>query len=367
MLFPRLMLALMPAFVLVACGAGAGPAPAATARSASSGAPAPPTVTTAGSVSGAQVSGLMKLNLGTPSAAAPSAIVPLTKDAGLYEKYGFDANIQVFDGAKNLLASILSGQVPFTYQGSPEVISSDLNGADIVMFAGIINTIFFSVYTRPDVTNPQQLKGKKIGYTFAGNDEAGAKMALAHYGLHIPQDITPVNMQGGQAARIAALQNGAVDAISLAPPFTYQAKAAGLRELANDADLGLDFQSGTFATTRAYLNDHRDVVLRFTKAISEGIKLMKTNKEASIKSLAAYTKTSDQQLLDQSYEDFAHKFVVKVPNLTIPGIQYVMDNVTQDPNVKAHKPADFIDTSVVKELEDQGFYRGLWGNDTAGV
>ena len=346
--------------VLLAMLAGCGGAAAPASSSAPSG-------SAAASAAPAKPGTLTKITVGTPSAAAPSAIVPLTKDAGLYQKYGLDANVQVFQGAKNLLASMFSGEVPITYQGSPEVINAALNNADIVMFAGIINTIFFSVYTRPDVTDPQQLKGKKIGYTFSGNDEAGAKVALAHYGLQIPRDMTPVNMPGGQADRIAALQSGAVDAISIAPPFTYRANKAGLHDLVNDSDLNVEFQSGTFATSRAYLRDHRDVVVRFTKAISEGLHYMKTNKEASMKSLGAYTKTTDQDLLSQSYDDFAHKYVVKVPNLTIPGLQYVMDNLITDPNVKSHKPQDFIDTSVVKELTDQGFYKQLWGDNTAGV
>lgn len=346
----------LTALILAGCGTSA--STTATPSGSASAAAAP---------ASAKPSGLMKLTVGTPSAAAPSAIVPLTKDAGLYEKYGFDANVQVFEGSKNLLASMLSGDAPFTYQGSPEVINADLSGANIVMFAGIIDTIFFSVFTRPDITDPAQLKGKKIGYTFAGNDEAGARIALAHAGVQIPRDLTPVNMQGGQAARIAALQNGSVDAISLAPPFTYQAKKAGLRELLNDGDLRVDFQSGTFATTRTYMQDHRDIVIRFSKAISEGIKFMKTNKDASMKSLGAYTKTTDQELLEQSYEDFAHRYVVKVPNLTLPGTQYVMDNLIQDPAVKSHKPEDFMDTSVVKQLTDEGFYRQLWGENTSGV
>ena len=358
--FPSTLLVLT---LLAGCG---GPAAAPSVSPAASEAASVSKPAASGSVA-SKLSSLMKITLGTPSAAAPSALVPLAKDAGLYEKYGFDATIQVFDGSKTLLASMFSGEVPITYQGSPEVIAAALSGADIVMFAGIINTLFFSVYTRPDITDPAQLKGKKIGYTFAGNDEAGAKVALAHYGLQIPRDITPVNMQGGQAARIAALQNGAVEAVSLAPPFTYQARKAGLHELAADAELGVEFQSGTFATSRAYLKDHRDVVVRFVKAMSEGIKFMKTNKADSIKSLGAYTKTTDPELLELSYEDFAQKFISKVPNLTIPGTQYVMDNLIQEPSVKNHKPEDFMDLSIVKELSDQGFYRGLWGDNTSGV
>jgi ABC-type nitrate/sulfonate/bicarbonate transport system substrate-binding protein len=379
---PRFLSSLLTAIVVAGCGSQAASVPSSTASapaassakpaaSGSSAASAPAGASSAAkpaAASGvAKPSGLMKITLGTPSAAAPSALVPLAKDAGLYEKYGFDATVQVFDGSKNLLSSMFSGQVPITYQGSPEVIAAALHGADIVMVGGIINTLFFSVFTRPDITQPAQLKGKKIGYTFAGNDEAGAKVALAHYGLHIPEDITPINMQGGQAARIAALQNGAVDSISLAPPFTYQAKKLGLHELAADADLGVEFQSGTFATSRAYLKDHRDVVVRFTKAYSEAIKFMKTNKEASMKSLGAYTKTTDQDLLEQSYEDFAHKYVSKVPNMTIAGTQYVMDNLIQEPEVKSHKPEDFMDLSIVKQLTDEGFYRGLGGDNTAGV
>src|SRR5579884_2851530 len=175
--------------MLAACGGAAPTQPAASGAAAPSAAGKPAQMT--------------KLRLGTPSAAAPSLVVPLTKDAGLYQKYGLEGEVQVVEGAKNLLAGMFNGELPITYQGSPEVINAALGGADVVMFAGAINTIFFSIYTRPDVTDAQQLKGKKIGYTFGGNDEAGAKLALTHLGLRVPQDISPVNMAGGQAARIA--------------------------------------------------------------------------------------------------------------------------------------------------------------------
>jgi ABC-type nitrate/sulfonate/bicarbonate transport system substrate-binding protein len=311
----------------------------------------------------ARPSALFPLHLGTPSAAAPSGIVPVTKYAGLYEKYGLDADVQVLNGAPNLLAAMISGQVPITYQGSPEVIRASLSGADVVMFAGVINTIFFSIYTRPDITDAAHLKGKRIGYTPAGNDEAGARVAMAKLGLKIPQDVTPVNMPPNQAERIVALQNGSVDAISIAPPFTYQAKKQGFYELVNTGDLGVEFQSGTFATSRPFLKDHRDVVVRFTRALSEGIKYYKTNREGSLKALSDYTKSTDADELQQSWELFAVKYAPKVPHLTMVGLQYVMDNLIQDPLVKSRKPEDFVDESVIKQLEDEGFYRQLWGND----
>jgi ABC-type nitrate/sulfonate/bicarbonate transport system substrate-binding protein len=347
---PRLGVLIGLLLTLAACGGAAAPAqPAASGAAVPSAASRPAQMT--------------KLRLGTPSAAAPSLIVPLTKDAGLYQKYGLEGEVQVVEGAKNLLAGMFNGELPITYQGSPEVINAALGGADVVMFAGAINTIFFSIYTRPDVTDAQQLKGKKIGYTFGGNDEAGAKLALTHLGLRVPQDISPVNMAGGQAARIAGLQNGSVDAISIAPPFTFEAKRLGLKELINVADLKVEYQSGTFATTRSYLRSNRDVVVRFTKAISEGLKFMRTNKEASIKSLADYTKTTDREVLEQSWDAFANKYYNKVPRLTKPGLQYVMDNQIPEPAVKSKKPEDFIDESVIQQLESEGFFRQLWGED----
>ena len=371
MKIPKLLSLLLISASLAACGSqaaapassglvsAAAPAGSASAKAAAS-ASAPPSSAT-------KPAALIPLKIGTTSLAAPSAIVPVTKYAGMYEKYGLDVDVTYIEGSKNLLAAMITGQVPITYQGSPEVIGASLAGADIVMIAGAINTIFFSVFTKPDITDASQLKGKKIGYTFAGNDEAGAKVGLAHLGLSVPRDLSPVNMPGGQAARITALQNGSVEAISIAPPFTYLAKKAGLHELVNSGDLGVEFQSGTFATSRAYLKEHRDVVVRFMRALSDGIKYYKTNKEGSIKSMGDYTKTTDRDILEQSWQDFAIKYTNKTPYMTIKGLQYVMDNVIREPSVKNHKPEDFIDQSIVKQLDDEGVYRRLWGDNYLGT
>ncbi|MFI5269875.1 MAG: ABC transporter substrate-binding protein, partial [Chloroflexota bacterium] len=141
----------------------------------------------------------------------------------------------------------------------------------------------------------------------------------------------------------------------------------GMHLLIDDGDLGVEFQAGTFATSRAFLKDHRDTVLRFTRAISQGIKYYKTNKEGSEKALSDFTKTTDQAELDESWQLFALKYTSKVPNLTVKGTQYVMDNVIKNPEVKNHKPEDFMDMSVVQQLKDEGLYQQLWGNDQAGV
>src|SRR5207248_2179271 len=106
---------------LTACG-GAAPSNVAPSPVSSAGIASKPAE--------ANPSGVVRITIGTPSAAAPSAIVPVTKYGGFYEKYGLDSEVQILSGAANLLASMISGQVPFTYQGSPEVIRASLSGAD---------------------------------------------------------------------------------------------------------------------------------------------------------------------------------------------------------------------------------------------
>jgi ABC-type nitrate/sulfonate/bicarbonate transport system substrate-binding protein len=267
-----------------------------------------------------------------------------------------------------LEGAMLSGQVPITYQASPAVIQADLAGLDIAMFAGVINTTFFSILARPEITRAEDLRGKVIGDSGPGsNDRAAGQYGLARFGLDLGTDVTPITIQGGQTAQLAALSQGGVDAAVLAPPSTYVAEKQGFTKLLDLGTLGLEYQSGTLSASRRFIAANRDTVLRFTRALSEGIYFYKTDKAASIAAIGSYTGEKDPDILERSYDDFALAYSVKVPRPTLNGIQFVIDHVVPDPAAKQHSPEEFVDLSFVDQLEAEGLYRQLWGNNTSGV
>jgi hypothetical protein len=51
----------------------------------------------------------------------------------------------------------------------------------------------------------------------------------------------------------------------------------------------------------------------------------------------------------------------RVPYPAVDGILPILDEISlQNPKVKNYKPDDFIDTSIIKQLEQGGFVRNVY-------
>ena len=67
-------------------------------------------------------------------------------------------------------------------------------------------------------------------------------------------------------------------------------------------------------------------------------------------------RTSDQEVLDYSYQHYL-KRTPKKPYPTMKGIQNLIDmSVAQSPQAKSAKPEQFIDLSFLQELETEKFF-----------
>ena len=72
---------------------------------------------------------------------------------------------------------------------------------------------------------------------------------------------------------------------------------------------------------------------------------------------------SDVSLMNDTYDDYAQRLIPAVPDPTAPGIQTIIDHLAKTrPEAKGLKPQDFIDASILKEIEDSGFVKKLYGN-----
>ena len=67
-------------------------------------------------------------------------------------------------------------------------------------------------------------------------------------------------------------------------------------------------------------------------------------------SLAKYTKVDDQAMLDQMYNDLTSVFPA-LPLVHDADLHNVID-LSDDPAVKTHKPAEFYDNSYLQKLQD---------------
>ncbi len=74
-----------------------------------------------------------------------------------------------------------------------------------------------------------------------------------------------------------------------------------------------------------------------------------------------YLKTKDERALDESYNELTLKVTRRVPYPTEKGIQAILEQLkTQLPAARTAKPADFVDTRFLEELEESGYIQSLY-------
>ncbi|HEY1370954.1 MAG TPA: ABC transporter substrate-binding protein, partial [Candidatus Binatia bacterium] len=205
----------------------------------------------------------------------------------------------------------------------------------------------------------EQLKGKRFGISGFGTATHNAAVILfKKFNLDPAKDISLI-ATGAAPERLAAMQTGKVDGTFFNPSEAPLAAKAGLVEIIQMADLGVEVQGSGLATSRPFIRAHRDVVKAALKSYIEAIYFIFVNKAATEKSLAKYMRTSDSEVLEYSYRHYL-KRTPKKPYPTMKGIQYMLEMAAaQFPQAKTAKPEQCVDLSFLQELETEGFFTEL--------
>ena len=98
------------------------------------------------------------------------------------------------------------------------------------------------------------------------------------------------------------------------------------------------------------------------RSLLEGIKIYKTNRDFSLKALEKYTRNKDQKVLNALWEEFGNGVIQRVPYADAAGLKFVLDEVAvRRPEARKMNVEELIDNRFVKELDDSGFVKALYG------
>jgi len=241
------------------------------------------------------------------------------------------------------------------------VVQSNLQGQDIVMIAGVINTLTFQFIVDRNISHPERLNGKAVGVTRKGSStDFAMRYALDKYGLLPGRDVAIVELET-MPALLAALEAGTIQGAMLSAPTTLKAKKAGFPVLADLQMLGLEYQHTGMATSRALIRNRSDLVRNVMKAYVEAIHYYKTHRRESLGILAKYLKTNDTDALTEIYEDIGLTLVPEKPYPTLRGIEIMLRELAdKEPRAKVARPEQFVDVTFVKELDTSGFVDRLY-------
>ena len=299
---------------------------------------------------------LQKINVAYSSISGNVSPLWVTQDRGFFRKYGLEVQAILIESGTTTAQALVAGDISFASVAGPAAIQSNLRGADVVMIAGIINTLVFQLYTERGITRPDQFKGKSVGVTRYGSaTDFAMRYALEKYGLDANKEVAILQL-GNQPAQLAALEAGKVQGAMLSAPTSLRAKKMGFPMLADLQMLGLEYQHTSIATSRALIKSKPDLVRDFMRAYIEGIQYAKTHRKETMEILAKYLRTDDKDILDDTYDSIIQTLVPEKPYPTLKGVQIILREFgVKDPAARSARPEQFVDTSIVKELDTSGF------------
>ena len=217
------------------------------------------------------------------------------------------------------------------------------------------------VHGAPEINSLKDLKGKVVGVSgLGGSTDFATRLALREVGL-IPDKDVAIRGVGGAPETVAALKAKVVQAGTLSPPSSFVAKKAGFKILFDMSSLGVDYVSSGLGIKKASLAANRLEAKQFLMAMIEGAKILTRDEEFALRVLTKHTRISDRDVLKQSY-DYLRPYFLKVPYPSARAIKDTLDALAKDlPKAKDADPRDFIDNSVLKEIEASGYIEVVYG------
>lgn len=279
----------------------------------------------------------------------------VNKELGFARKYGVDLEIILIQAGSPNIQALLGGSLQLTQTAASSAVLAAVRGAPVVIVATLENKLPIQLIARPEIKEPHQLRGKTIGINrFGGSNDAAVLMAIKAWKMD-PKDITMLQT-GGTAARMAALLGKKVDATVQSYPEIFQARKLGMNVLADLGEFGL-YTNTSNIVTRSYLQHNRAAVKGFIKGQIEAMHYVKTNKEGSMRILKKHLQISDPEAVEGTYEFFA-KRLPRTPRTELEGIKNILASI----DAAQKNPADFVDMSLIDEIEREGFVQKLYGN-----
>jgi ABC-type nitrate/sulfonate/bicarbonate transport system substrate-binding protein len=212
--------------------------------------------------------------------------------------------------------------------------------------------------TRPEIKTPEDLRGKVLGVTrLGGGTEYVLGLLTKKWGFQRGKDFK-VFQTGGMPQLLSAVKTGIVDAGIISPPSNLQGLKIGLKEMIDVSDLGIDFVNSPVSTTRSFIKNQRDTVIRFLRAYSEGIQQARNDKDSAIRILSRNTRVEDPEVLEELYRIYGSKHLEKIPYVRTEGLGEILNTIGKEAG--SAKAADFVDNSLLRELDQQGLFKSLF-------
>lgn len=283
------------------------------------------------------------------------------RDAGLYRKYGLDVDVVFFRGSTIAINALATRDAHFGAFGASSSVLARLGGVDTVLIATATPGLLFYLVARKEIRSANDLKGRKIAVSRPGTDsDLAARVAVQKLGLG-EKEVNIISM-GTDSERLSAMNQGIADATVVTIGGYVAAQKLGFHSLIDLSQANVPYEAASLITTRALIRDNPEMVGKFTKGFVAAIQYAQAHRDATLKILSKYMRTSDQEILNASYDYYVGRVIPRTPYVSEKGLQAVIDFIRQrNPQTPPVNARDFMDNRFIKELDDSGFIKALYG------
>jgi NitT/TauT family transport system substrate-binding protein len=289
----------------------------------------------------------------------------IAQDLGIFAKYGLDVDLVYIASGVTSVNALLGGSVDIIAASGSSVVSAASRGAPLVIIASL-GHIAYKLVALPSITNVQALKGKIIGSSRigAGTDYA-LKRLLPKLGLTPGKDVQliPTGISESDRRLVMMLQ-GKIDATLATEDNLLQLGARGtkLSVLADLYDNGVYTTGSDIATSRQLLKERPRQLKAFIMALTEGTAYGRAHKDQTMRIYRKYLKIEDPKLLESIHKNYLLGTIPAKPYPREEALQNDIEDLSYTyTDLKGRKAAEFLDLSLLKNLEDEGFFRRLYG------
>jgi NitT/TauT family transport system substrate-binding protein len=206
---------------------------------------------------------------GPPNAMAWPFYVAI--DKGFFAAQDITFDIVSAPSSAAVVLQAAAGALDMTIEGAfVDVIRAIEKGAPLAIVRIMVQTPPYELFGQKNITSIKQLKGKTVSI--------GGPKDVTH--IYLNRMLEPNGLKdsdldlvyaGASAARLTALESGAVDAAILTSPYNFYAASDGYPIIGRTADYITDLPQGGTAVNRNWAAGHINTIRRYLVAFQQGV------------------------------------------------------------------------------------------------
>lgn len=255
---------------------------------------------------------------------------------GYFKEEGLDIDLSTAQGADKVMQNVLSKNADIGFCGPEQVIYIYNQGRDDypVLFSKLTNRDGSFLVSREDSKNFSwsDLKGKEIiGGRPGGVPEMALEYVLNKNNIVPNKDVTMVTNIDFTATS-GAFKSGKADYVSLFEPTASMLQKEGSGKIVSSiGESSGEMPYTSFFATKSYMDENKDTIASFTKAIYKGQQYVNSNSSKDIaEKIKSFFPGTEEDIIISVIDNYKKiGAIAKDPVITEEGLNHLMDIISK--------------------------------------